>query len=98
MNLLPLPVIQQVEGHPGAFKSIKSASDLMFGQYVAILEKAENWQQLGLLFDRVTVIDNLRAVNQARNDVMHFRPTELDSQTAEAIDKCLNWLRAVRIR
>lgn len=30
-----------------------------------------------------------------RNDVMHFRPTELDSQAAEAIDKCLNWLRAI---
>lgn len=95
VNLLPLPVIQQAESHP-AGKAIKSASDLMFGQYVAILEKIENWDQLGLPYDRVTMIDNLRAVNQVRNEVMHFRLTELDSPSVDAIDKCLNLLRAIR--
>lgn len=96
VNQLPLPILQEAAEHSGATRSIDTAADLSFGQYVAILERGENWDQLGLQFDRNTVVGNLREVNNARNDVMHFRPTELDAQTAEAIDKCLNWLRVVR--
>ncbi|OBA88523.1 hypothetical protein A5662_25110 [Mycobacteriaceae bacterium 1482268.1] len=95
VNHLPLPMIYQAAEVKGATRAIESADDLSFGQYVAILEKDDNWQQLGLPFDRKTVVENLREVNAARNDVMHFRPTELDSQAAEAIEKCLNWLRAI---
>ncbi|PQP50703.1 CBS domain-containing protein [Mycolicibacterium austroafricanum] len=96
VNYLPLPTIQEAAETPSATRPIESAADLSFGQYVAVLEKGDNWRQLGLPFDRKTVVENLREVNAARNDVMHFRPTELDSQAAEAIDKCLNWLRAIR--
>ena len=95
VNHLPLPAIHQAAEIVGATRAIESADDLSFGQYVAILEKGDNWQQLGLPFDRKTVIGNLKEVNTLRNDVMHFRPTELDSHAAEAIDKCLNWLRAI---
>jgi len=98
VNQLPLPVIQQAGLASGATRPIKSVADLTFSQYVSILEKPENWQQLGLSFDRKTVVQNLREVNAARNDVMHFRPIELDSQSTEAIDRCLNWLRAIRSR
>lgn len=95
VNHLPLPVIHKVAELSGATRAIESADDLSFGQYVAILEKGDNWQQLNLSFDRKTVIENLRDVNTVRNDVMHFRPTELDAQATEVIDKCLNWLRAI---
>jgi predicted transcriptional regulator len=95
VNQLPLPVLQQVAEISGAARTIATAADLSFGQYVAILENGDNWGQLNLQFDRRTVVENLREVNAARNDVMHFRPTELDAQVAEAIDKCLNWLRAI---
>ena len=91
-------MIQQAGLASGATRPIKSVADLTFSQYVSILEKPENWQQLGLSFDRKTVVQNLREVNAARNDVMHFRPIELDSQSTEAIDRCLNWLRAIRSR
>lgn len=96
VNQLPLPLIQQVESSSDHKREIESAADLSFGSYVRILEKAENWHQLGLKFDRATVVKNLREVNAARNDVMHFRPNELDPQAVEAIDRCLNWLRAIR--
>ncbi|KAA0087067.1 CBS domain-containing protein [Mycolicibacterium sp. P9-64] len=92
---LPLPAIQQAAEFTGATRAIETAVDLSFGQYVVILGKEENWAQLGIPFDRKTLVENLREVNAARNDVMHFRPTELDAQAAEAIDKCLNWLRAI---
>lgn len=95
VNHLPLPAIQQAAETASVTRSIETAADLSFGQYVAILGKDDNWKQLDLPLDRKTVVENLREVNAARNDVMHFRPTELDSQTAEALDKCLNWLRAI---
>lgn len=95
VNHLPLPAIQTAAESANATRSIETAADLSFGQYVAVLGKDDNWKQLDLPFDRKTVIENLREVNAVRNDVMHFRPTELDSQDVEAIDKCLNWLRLV---
>jgi CBS domain-containing protein len=95
VNHLPMPSIQQAAEFTGATRSIETADDLSFGQYVVILGKNENWEQLGIPFDRKTIVENLREVNAARNDVMHFRPTELDAQAAEAVDKCLNWLRAI---
>jgi CBS domain-containing protein len=98
VNQLPLPVIQQAKQSGDSSREVKSASDLTFGEYVRILEKSENWDQLAVPFDRVTVVQNLREVNDARNDVMHFRPSPFDSQMTEAIDRCLNWLRATRGR
>lgn len=98
VNQLPLPVIQQAKQPGDSSRQVKSASDLNFGEYVRLLENSENWNQLAVPFDRVTVIHNLREVNDARNDVMHFRPSPFDSQVTEAIDRCLNWLRASRGR
>jgi hypothetical protein len=72
-------------------------SILTFGEYVRIIERPENWNQLGLPFDRVTVVRNLREVNDVRNDVMHFRAS-FDAHTIEPIDRCLNWLRTARGR
>lgn len=95
VNHLPLPAIKHAAEVTGASRPIETAADLSFGDYVVILGKGENWEQLGLPFDRKTVVENLREVNAARNDVMHFRPNELDTQAAEAVDKCLNWLRAI---
>ena len=95
VNYLPLPTIQKAAETANVTRPIDTAADLSFGQYVAILGREENWKKLDLPFDRKTVIDNLREVNTIRNDVMHFRPTELDSQDIEAVDKCLNWLRAL---
>ncbi|AHC27905.1 hypothetical protein TS71_09155 [Mycolicibacterium neoaurum] len=95
VSQLPLSAIQTAAESTHATRLIETAADLSFGQYVAVLGKDDNWNQLALPFDRKTVVENLREVNAVRNDVMHFRPTDLDSQDVEAIDKCLNWLRLV---
>lgn len=95
VNHLPLPVIKQAAETAGATRSVETAADLSFGQYVAILGREDNWKRLDLTLDRKTVLENLKEVNAVRNGVMHFRPTELDSQDVEAIDRCLNWLREV---
>lgn len=96
VNQLPLPALQQARQARETAREVNSASDLTFGEYVRILENPENWAQLRLPFDRVTVVQNLREVNEVRNDVMHFKPSPFDSQMTDAIDKCLNWLRVTR--
>lgn len=96
INQLPLDIIQGAQA-PGSDREVLSASDLNFGGYVRIIENRDNWKQLGLLLDRATIVNNLREVNEVRNDVMHFRPRPLDSQMTVAIDRCLNWIRTVQI-
>lgn len=98
VNRLPLPVIQQAKQPGDSSRQVNSASDLTFGEYIRVLENPENWDQLGLSFDRRTVLQNLHAVNDTRNDVMHFRPSPFDSEMTEDIDRCLNWLRAAGAR
>ncbi len=79
-------------------RNVRSAADLTFGEYVRALQRPENWEQLGLAFDRTTVVKNLEEVNGVRNHVMHFRPRPLEAHVANAIDTCLNWLREARSR
>ncbi|WP_139818475.1 CBS domain-containing protein [Mycobacterium celatum] len=95
VNRLPLPTLQEAK-LPGDNREILGASDLTFGQYVAILEKPENWDKIGLDFDRATVVKNLVSINQIRNDVMHFRPRPLEPEMEDLIQQGLNWLRQAR--
>jgi hypothetical protein len=55
-------------------KEIHLISDLTFGEYIRIMENAENWDRLNILFDRKTFIARLNEVRRIRNDVMHFHP------------------------
>jgi CBS domain-containing protein len=74
-------------------REINSAADLMFGQYVMVLESEQNWTAIGLPFDRKTIVKNLREVNTVRNKIMHFRPEPLKLSESIVVDSCLNWLR-----
>lgn len=97
VNRLPLPVLQAAKT-PGDDREILDASDLDFGGYVAILTNRDNWDRVGLAFDRVAAITNLHEVNKIRNDVMHFRPRQLELDMEERINYALNWLRQARPR
>lgn len=97
IDQLPLPVIEAARA-PSSTRSVNSASDLSFGEYVRILENPELWSQLALPFDRALIVENLKSVNAIRNDVMHFRPGKLDVQMIEAIDRCLNWIRTINTK
>jgi CBS domain-containing protein len=97
VNRLSLPTLKAAK-LPGDQREISGAADLTFGQYVAILEKQVNWDKVGLDFDRATVVKNLLAINQIRNDVMHFRPRPLEPEMEDLIQQGLNWLRQARPR
>ena len=55
-------------------REIKSVHDMTFGEYIALLERPENWKKLDLQLDRRSFIDQLKQVRDIRNDVMHFDP------------------------
>ncbi len=55
-------------------RSVESASDLSFGEYVRLLENPDHWRKLKLQLDRVVFTRSLSDVRLIRNDVMHFDP------------------------
>lgn len=55
-------------------RAINDVSDLSFGEYVRLLERADAWQKLKVSFDRGPFLKELGAVRDLRNDVMHFDP------------------------
>jgi len=58
-------------------RSINDASDLTFGEYVRLLEPADAWHRLNVSVARDPFLRELRAVQDIRNDVMHFDPDPL---------------------
>jgi hypothetical protein len=54
------------ESHPVA--------NLMFGEYVKILQDPILWRKLNLTIDREAFCGELDLVRKIRNDVMHFDP------------------------
>jgi CBS domain containing-hemolysin-like protein len=65
-------------------REVEAISDLTFGEYIRLLEKPENWQNLKLSLDRAIFTKRLDEVRRIRNDVMHFHPdgvSETDLET-----------------
>nr|MBM4732593.1 hypothetical protein [Prescottella equi] len=96
VDRLPIPEIQASKNGGDESREVRSASDLTFGEYIRAVENPDRWATIGSEFDRGSVIENLKSVNQVRNDVMHFRPRPLEPEKIRALDWCLNWLRETR--
>jgi CBS domain-containing protein len=96
IDRLPLSEIQAARLSLETTREVRGAADLTFGEYIRILQSPDNWERIGLPFDRVTVVKNLEEVGRIRNDVMHFRPHAAEGRMTHAIDWCLNWLREAR--
>lgn len=60
-------------------------SELTFGNLVRVLENGDNWKKLNLSLDRTTFCSEMAAINKIRNDVMHFDPDPLTSQSVEKL-------------
>lgn len=66
-------------------ENFSAPSELTFGNLVKILEHAENWKKLNLSLDRATFCSEMSAINKIRNDVMHFDPDPLTTQSVEKL-------------
>lgn len=65
---------------PDRKERIQSVADLTFGEYLRIIQKPENWEQLGLRVDRTVFCAEMDMVREIRNDVMHFDPDGIDEE------------------
>lgn len=65
---------------PDRKERIQSVADLTFGEYLRIIQKPDNWEQLGLRVDRSVFCAEMDMVREIRNDVMHFDPDGIDEE------------------
>ena len=72
---------------------IAAVDDLSFGQCWYMLEHSDRWSRVGLNIDRVQFINLLKAVNDVRNDVMHFRPKGLSDEDIVTLTETANFLQ-----
>ncbi|WP_316846443.1 CBS domain-containing protein [Pedobacter psychrodurus] len=76
-------------------KEIHSLADLNFGHYVRIMENPELYAKLGLRIDRVILQKMLQETRIIRNDVMHFKPEEIEQKDLDALRQVLNFLTTI---
>jgi predicted transcriptional regulator len=55
-------------------RTIETAADLTFGEYIRLLERPDHWSLFKLGIDRTVFVHKLDRVREIRNDVMHFDP------------------------
>ncbi len=87
-----LAEFQQVKDPEDPSRDIQSVSDLTFGEYVRLLQNAENWAKLRIKIDRKTFTGWLDKVRETRNDVMHFDPDPLDPKDLQLLREFSNFL------
>jgi CBS-domain-containing membrane protein len=76
-------------------KKLKSADDMVFGQYVRLLGDEAKWERLGWQgADCATFVRYLDAARVVRNRVMHFGE-DLKPPDKLKLVQCLNFMRAL---
>ena len=84
--------LHQVKAPEDSGRDIQGVSDLTFGEYVRLLQNAENWIKLKINIDRKIFTGWLDKVREIRNDVMHFDPDPLDPEDLQLLREFSNFL------
>jgi CBS domain-containing protein len=75
-------------------REITSFDDLEMGDYQSILGNPDRWSQLGWpQLDRATIVKRLDELRVIRNNVMHFNPEPVPSNTVGRLRNILKLLR-----
>ena len=73
-------------------RSIGTAADMTFGEYIRLLQNPDRWKRLGLAIDRAIFCENLDRVREIRNDVTHFDPDGIRDEDLERLRDFTNFL------
>jgi CBS domain-containing protein len=76
-------------------KEIHSLADLNFGHYIRIIENPTLYAKLNLQIDRVILQKMLEETRLIRNDVMHFKPEEMENKDLESLRQVLSFLTTI---
>ncbi|WP_406422758.1 CBS domain-containing protein [Streptomyces sp. NBC_00873] len=75
-------------------KKKTSVDEMMFGEYIRLLDNEERWDKLGWpLVDRGHFIGLLGRVKDVRNTVMHFNAPSLRAEQLDLLDSFVSMLR-----
>lgn len=77
-------------------RTVNSIDDLTFGEYIFLMQKDENWQKLNCNVDKGTFLEELDAVRQIRNDIMHFEPEGITDDQHERLLSVARLLKTIR--
>ena len=75
-----------------ASRTVESASDLTFGEYLRLMQKPENWDRFGLNLERTLIVNQLNEVREIRNEVMHFNNDPLEGDSTETLRSAAHFL------
>ena len=85
--------ITAVQAFRGGARSVESADDLTFGEYIRLLENTANWERMWSCADRRVFIEGLQQIRETRNDIMHFSPDPPTPQELALLRSFIGWLR-----
>jgi CBS domain-containing protein len=71
----------------------KSISNLSFGDYIRLLQRAEVWKRLSLNIDQAFLTTHLEEVRQIRNDVMHFDPDPMTTKQLNVLKNAAKFMQ-----
>jgi CBS domain-containing protein len=74
---------------------VQCVSDLSLGEYIRLLERQENWCQLGLLFHKGVIVDRLTKIKNIRNDVMHFHPDGISDRDMITVRQTVRFMQQI---
>ncbi|ANZ16274.1 CBS domain-containing protein [Streptomyces noursei] len=75
-------------------KNKRSVDEMMFGEYIRLLNNEERWGKLGWpLVDRAYFVGMLSRVKDVRNTVMHFNAPSLRPEQLDLLDSFVSMLR-----
>ncbi|MFX1677826.1 CBS domain-containing protein [Mitsuaria sp. CC2] len=75
---------------------IANVADLTFGEYVALLGKAEFWGKLRISIDRKVFVKELDLIRLIRNRVMHFDADGISPYDYQSLYKFVQFIHEVR--
>jgi CBS domain-containing protein len=73
-------------------RTVDGVHNLVFGEYIRLLESRDRWAQLKFAIDRVTFCKELDGVRRIRNDVMHFDPDGVPPEDLDRLRKFADFL------
>lgn len=74
-------------------KEVTSIDQMTFGDYVSVFSNEEQWNKLKISAERKTFFKLLDGIRQIRNDVMHFRSTDISVENRMQLKCFMNYLQ-----
>lgn len=85
--------LQQAQDSKDPTRTVSGAADLNFGEYKTLLDHPDRWVRSSLPWDRRVFCDQLDAVREIRNDVMHFDPDPLSEGDLQTLREFARFLQ-----